>query len=268
MNNLAVKNNPPERGPGPGQVAYSGAPSSGYGAEYAEWKHWTADSFGALSTREACDFNANLRKARTELPSGSVALDIGFGNGAFLEYGRRRGWQMHGTEANPALVDHARLKGFRAIQAEDLNAFPENTFDLVSAFDVLEHIPLESLPGFLLEVRRVLKPGGLFLARFPNGDSPIGRHLQNGDPTHRTAIGTHRAKWLAEVTRFQVVYVWHEVQALWAGPTHTPHRLFAVPTKKLMNAFLNLLFSPRDPLPFCSPNLVMILRKLGEPAAV
>jgi SAM-dependent methyltransferase len=260
MANVALKNDTFEPAPA------HGAPESGYGVEYAEWKHWTADSFGALSTREACDFAANLRKAHSSLPAGTVALDVGFGNGAFLEYGRRRGWQMHGTEANPALVDRARQRGFQAVHAETLTAFADTTFHFVSAFDVMEHFPLEALPGFLLEVRRVLKPGGVFLARFPNGDSPISRHLQNGDPTHKTAIGSHRAKWLAEATRFEVVYLWHQVQALWAGATHTPHRLFAVPTKKLMNAFLNLVFSPRDPLPFCSPNLVMILRKPAVPA--
>jgi SAM-dependent methyltransferase len=134
---------------------------------------------------------------------------------------------------------------------------------MVAAFDVMEHIPLDLLPGFLSDVRRVLKPGGLFLARFPNGDSPFGRHIQNGDPTHKTAIGSIRARYLAAQSGFDIIYIGHEVQAIFAGATHTPHRLFAVPTKKLMNAFLNLVFSPRDPLPFCSANLVMIVRKPG-----
>jgi SAM-dependent methyltransferase len=232
-----------------------------YGHEYLEWKHWSPDSFAALSTREACDFSANLRKAGSAPPQGSQVLEIGFGNGAFLEYGRRRGWQMHGTEANPHLVDRARQKGFGALHAETLAGFPDSSFRLVAAFDVMEHIPLDLLPGFLAEVRRVLSPGGLFLARFPNGDSPFGRHIQNGDPTHRTAIGSIRAHCLAAQAGFEIVYLGHEVQALWAGATHTPHRLFAVPVKKLMNVFLNLVFSPRDPLPFCSPNLVLIARK-------
>jgi hypothetical protein len=59
----------------------------------------------------------------------------------------------------------------------------------------------------------------------------------------------------------EVVFLGCEVQAIWAGRAHTPHRLFAVPVKKLMNAFLNLVFSPRDPLPFVSPNLHLVLRK-------
>lgn len=236
-------------------------PAASYGHDYLEWKHWSPDSFGSLSTREACDFAANLSKAHTVLPAGSQALEIGFGNGAFLEFGRRRGWRMHGTEANPTLVDRARSKGFQAIHSESLAGFADSSFHLVAAFDVLEHIPLDQLPGFLAEVRRVLRPEGLFLARFPNGDSPFGLPIQNGDPTHRTAIGSIRARWLAAQASLEVVYLGHEVHALWAGVTHTPHRLFAVPVMALMNLFLNLVFSPRDPMPWCSANMVLIARK-------
>jgi SAM-dependent methyltransferase len=255
MNRLAIHTRAQEEA--------AAAPEASYGDGYLEWKHWSPESFAVLSKREECDFAANLRKARTNLPAGSQVLEIGFGNGALLEYGRRRDWQMHGTEANPALVERARQKGFQAIHAETLAGFADSSFHLVAALDVIEHIPLDLLPGFLAEVRRVLKPGGLFLAHFPNGDSPFGLHIQNGDPTHKTVIGSIRARYLAAQAAFEMIYIGHEVQALWAGATHTPHRLFAVPAKKLMNAFLNLVFSPRAPLPFCSPNLVMIVRKPG-----
>jgi SAM-dependent methyltransferase len=154
----------------------------------------------------------------------------------------------------------SRAAGVRAA-TETLRPFASESFDLVAAFDVMEHIPLEELPGFLREVRRVLRPGGVYVAKFPNGDSPFGRHIQNGDVTHRTAIGSIRARYLATQAAMDVVFLGCEVQAIWAGRTHTPHRLFAAPVKKLMNAFLNLVFSPRDPLPFCSPNLELVLCK-------
>jgi SAM-dependent methyltransferase len=260
MSNLAVRRRQAE----PTSAASAADSEPAFGHQYLEWKHWTADSFASLSKREECDFAANLRKARTTLPEGSQVLEIGFGNGVFLEFGRRRGWHMHGTEANFGLVERAHLKGFQATHTETLAGFSDGSFQMVAAFDVMEHIPLDLLPEFLIDVRRVLKPGGLFLARFPNGDSPFGRHIQNGDPTHKTAIGSIRGRYLSVEAGFEIVYIGHEVQAIFAGRTHTPHRLFAVPTKKLMNAFLNLVFSPRDPLPFCSANLVMIVRKPGE----
>jgi SAM-dependent methyltransferase len=234
---------------------------SAYGSAYLEWKHWNPQSFGALSVRESADFAALLRKARVHIPAGSPVLEVGFGNGTFLEFGLRRGWAMHGTEVNPGLLECARQKGFEATETETPEPFPSQSFDMVAAFDVMEHIPLEELPGFLRQVRRVLRPGGVFVARFPNGDSPFGRHIQNGDVTHRTEIGSIRARYLATQAVMNVVFLGCEVQAIWAGRAHTPHRLFAVPVKKLMNAFLNLVFSPRDPLPFCSANLELVLRK-------
>jgi SAM-dependent methyltransferase len=239
--------------------ADSGAPD--YGTDYLEWKHWNPENFGHLCRRENADFAAFLRKARVQIPVGAPVLEVGFGNGTFLEFGRRRGWQMQGTEVNPGLLKRATECGFQVTGAETLEPFPSQAFQMVAAFDVMEHIPLELLPGFLSEVRRVLKSGGYFVARFPNGDSPFGRHIQNGDVTHKTAIGSIRARYLAMQAGMPVVFLDSEVQAIWSDRTHTPHRLFAVPVKKLMNAFLNLVFSPRDPLPLCSANLQLVLRK-------
>jgi SAM-dependent methyltransferase len=234
-----------------------------YGESYLEWKQWNPSNFGQLSRREEADFDALLRRARVTLPQRADALEIGFGNGTFLEFGHRRGWQMEGTEANPGLVECGLNAGFAVLQAETLSGFGRESYDLVAAFDVLEHLPLEQLPGFLAEVRRVLRPGGYFVARFPNGDSPFGRHVQNGDPTHRTAIGSIRARILARQAGFNICYLGHEVQALWTGTGHSAHRLFAKPVRWAMNAFLNLVFSPRDPLPLCSANLELVAQKAG-----
>jgi SAM-dependent methyltransferase len=232
-----------------------------YGSAYLEWKEWNPESFGVLSASEEADFAALLRKVRLDIGEGSRVLEIGFANGAFLQFGRRRKWKMRGTEVTAGLLECAHQQGFQVTEADTLESFEDASFEMVAAFDVMEHIPLEALPDFLSEVRRVLKPGGVYIARFPNGDSPFGRHIQNGDVTHRTAIGSIRARYLAMQAGMEVEFLGCEVQAIWAGRTDTPHRFFAVPVKKLMNAFLNLVFSPRDPVPFCSPNLELVARK-------
>lgn len=55
--------------------------------------------------------------------------------------------------------------------------FPENTFDLITANMVVEHI--ESPASVLNEIARILKPGGLFLFHTPNrlGYSSLVTHL-------------------------------------------------------------------------------------------
>ena len=237
-----------------------GSLRAGYGNEYTEWKDWSAEAFGTLSTREEADISAQFNAAKTPFPPGTLALDIGFGNGRLLGYGAKRHWQMHGTELNEGLVERARKSGFDAVYSEDLSPFPDSSFNLVVAFDVMEHIPQDQILGFLAQVQRVLLDGGVFLARFPNGDSPFGLQIQNGDPTHLTFIGSMRAEYFANKAGMEIVYLGGEKVPLRAGFPHTAHRLLAIPIRGLMNTFLNLLFCPRDPKAFCSVNLVMILR--------
>ena len=55
----------------------------------------------------------------------------------------------------------------------DLSNLKGDNYDLIVAFDVLEHIPQEDLPSFK-KVQRLLKEDGSFIARFPNCDSPFG----------------------------------------------------------------------------------------------
>jgi SAM-dependent methyltransferase len=53
-------------------------------------------------------------------------------------------------------------------------AFPDETFDAVSAIEVLEHIP--DLNAALGEIHRVLRPGGRFLVTGPNRFFPLETH--------------------------------------------------------------------------------------------
>jgi SAM-dependent methyltransferase len=48
--------------------------------------------------------------------------------------------------------------------------FQDNTFDVISAIDVIEHFeePRRDMSG----IQRVLKPGGLFVAQTPDGAAP------------------------------------------------------------------------------------------------
>lgn len=163
------------------------AAEDAYGTGYLSYKGWDLGAFAAVSAAQRDYFSQEV----AALPGLRVrrALDVGFGLGNFLGFGRERGWEMSGTEVIPELVAAARSAGFDAHPADCLADLPAGAFDLVTAFDVLEHIPEPELPGFLALLRDRLAPGGLLLCRFPNGDSPFGRPFQNGDPTHRTVIG-------------------------------------------------------------------------------
>lgn len=64
------------------------------------------------------------------------------------------------------------------------------SFDLITAFEVIEHIPPERTDEFLVSLKNVLKPGGVLLISTPNHDvvlkslvSVPGFHINNFKPT-------------------------------------------------------------------------------------
>lgn len=46
--------------------------------------------------------------------------------------------------------------------------YPSNSFDVVLLLDILEDLAFEDQPKALLEIHRVLKPGGYFVMSVPN----------------------------------------------------------------------------------------------------
>lgn len=55
--------------------------------------------------------------------------------------------------------------------------FKDSEFDLISSLAVLEHIEPEPLTRLLSEIRRVLAPGGHFIATIPSGIGDMVLHL-------------------------------------------------------------------------------------------
>jgi 2-polyprenyl-3-methyl-5-hydroxy-6-metoxy-1,4-benzoquinol methylase len=176
----------------------SGTSDAGFDADYAEWKSWDTESFGAYSKVDAAYYADEFKTLR---PVGRRVLEIGFGNGLVLGWLKDRGAEAYGVEANPVLVERAlRLLGparaFSDLGDARLSALV-GTFDHVIALDVLEHVPMSDIAPLLSRVKALLAPGGYAVFRFPNGESPFGRMNQHGDPTHVTVLGGERLRYFA-----------------------------------------------------------------------
>lgn len=100
-------------------------------------------------------------------------LDIGCGEGAFLETAQRCGWEVFGTELSEFAALYAAERLGRPVCAGEISAaqFPKAHFDVVTLWHVLEHMQNPILN--LREVHRILKPGGLLVVAVPNVDNRI-----------------------------------------------------------------------------------------------
>jgi 2-polyprenyl-3-methyl-5-hydroxy-6-metoxy-1,4-benzoquinol methylase len=117
--------------------------------------------------------------ARSFIPyrQNGKLLDVGFGAGTLMEAARRAGWQPSGTEVSEAAVESAAARGFDVAQGHLADVhYPDASFDVVTAVEVLEHLtdPL----ALLVEIRRILRPGGLLWATTPHGRGLSARLLR------------------------------------------------------------------------------------------
>ena len=105
--------------------------------------------------------------AALALTGSESLLDIGTGPGDFptrLRSSGHRG-RVVGIDSSPGMLAKAKSAGadIEFIQADAQSLpFPDNTFDIVTARHMLYHVA--DIPLALAEARRILKPGGRFLA--------------------------------------------------------------------------------------------------------
>ncbi|WP_188191011.1 class I SAM-dependent methyltransferase [Nonomuraea sp. SYSU D8015] len=109
---------------------------------------------------------AVLRNELRTLGRPGRALDIGAAGGGNTRVLVEAGWDATATDTSETAVALARKRGVPAVRA-DARALPfaSGSVDLVTAFDVLEHIREDDLVA--AEIARVLAPGGHALIAVP-----------------------------------------------------------------------------------------------------
>jgi SAM-dependent methyltransferase len=133
----------------------------------------------AAATMNAHDFL--YREAAEELAARlftvnrefGLAADLGAGHGALAKALATAFPQIRvvALDTSLALLRQMAGDGLRAQAREDMLPLREGAFDLILSGLALHN--LNDLPGALLQIRRALKPDGLFLAALLGGDSLI-----------------------------------------------------------------------------------------------
>jgi SAM-dependent methyltransferase len=127
--------------------------------------------FDPFDTDRFGNLDANLMFLETEglLRGGLRVLEIGSGRGTLLARLRSRGVDAVGIEPNAGLaIDAVRRDPPLPVarMSGDCLGFQDATFDVVLSFDVFEHIA--DSDAHLAEVRRVLRPDGIYALQTPN----------------------------------------------------------------------------------------------------
>lgn len=104
-------------------------------------------------------------------------LDAGCGRGWFLEEAKKRGWEVYGTEFSDKAIGVCSAKGINMKHgALSPDMFAENFFDVITSFEVIEHInsPLADLKA----IHSFLRKDGLLYCTTPNFNSVMRYYLK------------------------------------------------------------------------------------------
>lgn len=123
---------------------------------------YVSQSRGRLKT-----FEEGVSLIEKYVPKGKL-LDVGAAAGFFVYAAQMRGWKAQGVEPSRWLVGWGKKNLQVALESGTLEEkkYPEGSFDVVTFWDVLEHVP-DPLAS-LKEANRVLRKGGVVAINYPN----------------------------------------------------------------------------------------------------
>jgi ubiquinone/menaquinone biosynthesis C-methylase UbiE len=105
-------------------------------------------------------------------PAGARALDLGCGTGELVTAELATRYQVVGVDISPRSIELARVAVPTAeLVVGDIStiAMADASFDIVTAFFSLVHLPAAEQPAVLASIVRWLRPGGTLVATFDAG---------------------------------------------------------------------------------------------------
>jgi SAM-dependent methyltransferase len=137
----------------------------------AGWEHiWRSETI-PLRYQTLAEPNAAVVEWADTVNHGGSILDVGCGVGRHVIYLGERGYRMAGVDISPSGVSMTQAAcAERGIsfdgQVSDMThlPWPDQTFDAALSTSTIHHHRRADVVKALSEVRRVLKPGGLFIA--------------------------------------------------------------------------------------------------------
>ena len=131
-------------------------------------------------------------------------LDLGCGEGRFMELLRDWGWRVLGMDQSPQAVEACAAAGLEAAEGdlpEFLLSF-EETPDAISLIQVIEHLPTETWLPTLRYAERILASGGSLLIETIDPRNPEALQAFFADVTHTWAAHPETLRVMAGFAGF------------------------------------------------------------------
>lgn len=136
-------------------------------------------------------------------------LDIGCGTGDFLETALKAEWNITGIEPDPQARQIANSKTKEAVfEIEELERLQPNSFDVITLWHVLEHLP--NLEKHMALFKSLLKPNGTLVIAVPNFKSYDAKYYKNfwaayDVPRHLWHFSKRAIQELFKIENFKLV---------------------------------------------------------------
>ena len=155
--------------------------------------------------------NSYLDKIEKVLPQKGNLLDIGAATGFFIEMAEKRGWKTQGVEFSEYAAQKARDKKLNVKTGTfESSGLKENSFNLVTLWDVVEHLsnPKETL----FSVYNILDKGGVIAINTPDSGSFVARALNKGwhlivPPEHLFLFSQKSLSKLLKGIGFEILFI-------------------------------------------------------------
>jgi SAM-dependent methyltransferase len=148
--------------------------ANAYGAEYygqgdSGSERLGYDDYLRDSRKRMRGFNQRLADLERYVSRPGRLLDFGCAVGLFVRVAQDRGWQAIGYDRSEWAAAYGRDKLGVTLYGGEMPRFEEQSFDLVTMWDCIEHL---NEPRHVLEqLRRCLRPGGILAVNTVNSSS-------------------------------------------------------------------------------------------------
>lgn len=130
-------------------------------------------------------------------------LDVGCGNGRYLDGMKKLGWNVKGVEFNEGAVNVCKLSNLDVHHGDLFSAnFDSDSFDVINISHVIEHVP--NPKELFTELSRILKKNGILIIKTPNSNA-LARALFNTNwyandvPRHIYLFSEKNLSFLADI---------------------------------------------------------------------